>query len=71
MGNANSAKARCKKFGEADCPHLRKINGSGETINGRPADQYCFYCTATPRAKKIGHMATWSGSTPKWCPEGR
>lgn len=37
----------------------------------KPMDQYCFYCLATPMSKKIGSIASWPGSTPKWCPLGR
>ena len=64
--------ARCKQLNEPDCRFLRKITQEGEKVGIRPAELYCFYCTAAPSGgKKIGHMATWSGSTPKWCPEGR
>ena len=44
----------------------------GATIQKKkPMDQFCYYCTATPKAKKIGSKASWTGSTPKWCPLGR
>lgn len=34
----------------------------------RTMDRFCFYCLATPNGKKIGSKASWSGSTPRWCP---
>lgn len=44
----------------------------GTTIQKKKQmDQFCYFCTATPRAKKIGNKASWTGSTPKWCPVGR
>ena len=44
----------------------------GTTVQKKkPMDLYCYYCTATPRSKKIGSKASFSGSTPKWCPLGR
>ena len=44
----------------------------GTTIQKKKTmDRFCYYCTATPKAKKIGSKASWTGSTPKWCPLGR
>ena len=37
----------------------------------RTMTQYCLYCLAMPTGKKIGHLASWTGRTPKWCPLGR
>lgn len=37
----------------------------------KPMQQFCYYCMATSKAKKIGHKASWTGRTPKWCPLGR
>ena len=39
--------------------------------NRRAMQQYSFYCLARPTGKKIGTMASWTGSTPPWCPLGR
>ena len=45
--------------------------GIAENVCGGKLEQYCFYCMATKRGKKIGNKASWTGSTPKWCPLGR
>lgn len=37
----------------------------------KPMELYCFYCTATVKGRKIGNKASFTGSTPKWCPLGR
>ena len=37
----------------------------------RTMEQFCLYCLAAPTGKKIGHLASWTGRTPKWCPLGR
>ena len=46
----------------------------------RPAPQFgakrimqlfAYYCRAMQMGKKIGHKASWTGRTPKWCPMGR
>jgi len=37
----------------------------------RKMTQYGLYCLATPTGKKIGHLASWTGRTPVWCPLGR
>lgn len=37
----------------------------------RTMTQYGLYCLATPTGKKIGHLASWTGRTPIWCPLGR
>ena len=34
----------------------------------RTMERFCFYCLAKPTGKKIGHLASWTGSTPRWCP---
>lgn len=44
----------------------------GRTIQKKkPMDRFCYYCLATPKAKKIGSKASWTGRTPTWCPLGR
>lgn len=44
----------------------------GRTVQKKkPMDQYCYYCLATPKTKKIGSKASFTGSTPAWCPLGR
>ena len=68
--------AKCKDYRkDLTCPHLYKCGEEGESIQVgtglKKLDQYCFYCTATPGIRKIGHLASWPGSTPKWCPLGR
>ena len=54
----------------------KEINGE-EVICCRPGtrlgakrtmDRFCYYCLATPTGKKIGSKASWTGSTPRWCP---
>lgn len=45
-------------------------NNAGKEAGGK-LERYCFYCMATKRGKKIAHKASWTGSTPKWCPLGR
>ena len=67
--------ARCRKNGSY-CEYFFESKFEDETYETadgslKKMDQYCFYCTATPRLKKIGHKASWTGNTPKWCPEGR
>jgi hypothetical protein len=44
----------------------------GRTIQKKKTmDRFCYYCLATPKAKKIGSKASWTGRTPIWCPLGR
>ena len=64
--------AECKKGG-VDCPEFYECKTAGDMVagSGKELDQYCFYCLGTPRIKKIGHKASWPGSTPLWCPKGR
>lgn len=67
---------KCKNYktGES-CPELYYCKDEGDMIQAgtsmKHLDRYCFYCLATARVKKIGHSASWPGSTPKWCPLGR
>lgn len=51
-----------------------------EVIRARPAEargrkrtmeRFCFYCLAKTTGKKIGNKASWTGTTPIWCPLGR
>lgn len=55
----------------------KKLPEGGTVLCCRPAtvrcgkrqmDRFCFYCLATPTGKKIGSKASWTGSTPRWCP---
>lgn len=44
----------------------------GKTVQKKKTmDRFCYYCLATVKAKKIGHKASWTSRTPKWCPLGR
>lgn len=68
--------AKCVNYRTGEtCPHLYKCETEGEKIQVgtslKSLDQYCFYCKATPGMKKIAGMASFTGSTPKWCPLGR
>ena len=74
---------KCQKEGlVANGAGWETVEVDGQTvIIARPAvaraenqltmQQYCFYCLARPTGKKIGTVAGWTGSTPKWCPRGR
>lgn len=63
---------RCKRSSGESCPMLVYITEDGKKkADGGMFQKYCYYCLETPRTKKIGHAAQWSGSTPKWCPLGR
>lgn len=64
--------AECRKNGE-QCPDFYKCTTDGDTVvsSRKVLQQYCFYCMATPRIKKIGTIASWTGTTPPWCPRGR
>ena len=58
------------------CPHFYKCDKKNEQVlitlhKFKKLDQYCFYCKATPGIRKIGSVASFTGSTPKWCPLGR
>lgn len=66
------------------CPHgagweTIEVDGK-EVIRARPAEargrkrtmeRFCFYCLAKTTGKKIGNKASWTGTTPIWCPLGR
>lgn len=44
----------------------------GQSMNKKRTMQiFSFYCLAKPSGKKIGTVASWTGSTPPWCPRGR
>lgn len=64
--------AECKKNG-VTCPDFYQCREEGDMVGGtgKKLDRFCFYCLGTPRFKKIGHMASWTGTTPAWCPRGR
>lgn len=66
------AMAECMKNG-VTCPDFYKCSQAGDVVasTGKQLQQFCFYCMATPRIKKIGTVASWTGSTPPWCPRGR
>ena len=65
--------AMCMKYPDCRCPELYEVKDAGDVVasSNKKLEQYCFYCMATPRIRRIGHKASWSGSTPKWCPKGR
>ena len=68
--------AKCGYFQTGkDCPHFYRCSGKDERVqvgtSMKKLDQFCFYCKATPGVKKIAGMASFTGSTPKWCPLGR
>ena len=44
---------------------------AGSVSTKRTMTQYGLYCLATATGKKICHLASWTGRTPKWCPLGR
>lgn len=36
---------------------------------GRVLKPFCLYCLAKmPNARMIGHLTTWTGKVPNWCP---
>ena len=53
--------------------HFYKCTEEGDIVqnSGKKLQRFCFYCLATPRIKKIGTVASWTGTTPPWCPKGR
>lgn len=68
--------ARCKNYATGEtCPNFYKCSDTGEQVqvgtSMKNLQQYSFYCMKTPGVKKIGNLASWTGSTPKWCPLGR
>lgn len=71
-GESNMANCKNYKTGEV-CENFYECRLSGDYVEatGKRLEKYCAYCLGTPRVKKIGHIASWSGSTPKWCPLGR
>ena len=64
--------AECRKDGVV-CPDFYKCTEEGDIVqnSGKKLLRFCFYCLATPRIKKIGTVASWTGTTPPWCPKGR
>lgn len=64
--------AECRKDG-VDCPDFYKCTEEGDIVqnSGKKLQRFCFYCLATPHIKKIGTVASWTGTTPPWCPKGR
>jgi|GEM_PF-1787706 len=68
--------AECKIYKNGEvilCDDLHEVQDPGETVrfSEKRLERYCYYCLGTPRVRKIGHKAIWSGTTPKWCPRGR
>lgn len=67
----NAIKVRVARMG------LGGMLNSGDYVtfnvqnSGKKLQRFCFYCLATPRIKKIGTVASWTGTTPPWCPKGR
>ena len=72
MWKVRVAMAECMKDG-VDCPDFYKCTEEGDIVQnlGKKLQRFCFYCLATPRIKKIGTVASWTGTTPPWCPKGR
>lgn len=62
--------AQCEKNGER-CPAFYECKKEGDTIWNKKFERDCFYCLATPKGREIGHKASWTGRTSKWCPRGR
>ena len=58
-----------------ECPWLLGVSSPNATfpVNGKVKElqQHCLYCMKTPGVRKIGHKASYTGLTPKWCPLGR
>ena len=51
---------------------IRVVKARPGTARGkRVMERFAFYCLAKPTGKKIAHKASWTGTTPKWCPLGR
>lgn len=65
--------ASCMRYPGHRCPELYEVVNEGDVVasSGKKLEQWCYYCMATPRMKKVGHKASWTGRTPKWCPLGR
>ena len=68
--------AKCRDYERhSDCTYFHKVTDPDETVqvgtSMKPLQQHCFYCLKTERVKKVGHVASWTGRTPKWCPMGR
>ena len=72
MWKVRVAMAECRKDG-VDCSDFYKCTEEGDIVqnSGKKLQRFCFYCLATPRIKKIGTVASWTGTTPPWCPKGR
>lgn len=54
------------------CPHIYLHNGeTGEKdpATGKVMKQYYVYCRRGGKLKCLGHLASWTGLTPKDCPE--
>lgn len=68
--------AKCRDYKKThDCPYFHKVTDPDEQVqvgtSMKHLEQHCFYCFNTPGIKKVGHAASWTGRTPKWCPLGR
>ena len=64
--------AECMKDG-VDCPDFYNWTDEGDMVQnaGKTLQRFCLYCLSTPPIKKIGTVASWTGTTPPWCPKGR
>lgn len=38
-------------------------------INGKKLDNWCYYCTAENKVRKIGSGGSWTGLSPTFCPK--
>ena len=62
----------CGRISGDDVRNAPTINPEDCRPQGRwkiKLDDYCLYCTAGERPKKIAGIASWTGLTPKWCPK--
>lgn len=59
------------------CSHFYECKEEGDQVEIVPGgawkklQPYCFYCMQTPKVRKIGHKANWTGRVPNWGPRRR
>lgn len=53
-------------YSENHCENLFYAQ-PGDEIGDKKLKAYSLYCLAGKRPRKISHMASWTGLTPKWC----
>ncbi len=51
---------------ENHCEYLL-YSEQNSIFNDKKLDDYCVYCTSENKIRKIGHQATWTGLSPKYC----